>query len=101
MLDVARETYKENVGDIFELNRNLSEKHNLPLVLVHQGGNFIFALKKNDVSGDLPDGFLNAVFKKGKWMFSSMELVRFFTPLSARLTIPVEKIECQDEGRIR
>ncbi|KAH6917711.1 DNA mismatch repair protein MutS [Coprinopsis sp. MPI-PUGE-AT-0042] len=34
LLDVARETYKENVGDIYELNHSLSEQHDLPLVLV-------------------------------------------------------------------
>ncbi|EKM60519.1 uncharacterized protein PHACADRAFT_246517 [Phanerochaete carnosa HHB-10118-sp] len=32
--DVAREVYKENVGDIFSLSNALSEEHDLPLILV-------------------------------------------------------------------
>ncbi|KAF8972583.1 muts domain V-domain-containing protein [Flammula alnicola] len=74
LLDVARETYKENVGDIYQLNRTLSEEHNLPLTLVYQETGFVFALKKNDLDGELPKGFVNVVIKKGRWVFSSMEL---------------------------
>ncbi|KAJ3510448.1 hypothetical protein NLJ89_g4672 [Agrocybe chaxingu] len=74
LLDVARETYKENVGDIYHLNRVLSEEHNLPLTLVYQETGFVFALKKKDLEGELPKGFVNASMKKGRWMFSSMEL---------------------------
>ena len=75
LLDVARETYKENVGDIYQLNRTLSEEHSLPLTLVYQENGFVFALKKTDLDGDLPRGFVNATNKKGRWLFSSMELV--------------------------
>ncbi|KAF5312559.1 hypothetical protein D9619_003594 [Psilocybe cf. subviscida] len=74
LLDVARETYKENVGDIYQLNRALSEEHSLPLTLVYQESGFVFALKKTDFEGELPRGFVNATTKKGRWMFSSMEL---------------------------
>ncbi|KIM81717.1 hypothetical protein PILCRDRAFT_97607 [Piloderma croceum F 1598] len=78
LLDVARETYKENVGDIYDLNRTLSEKHNLPLTLVYQeNGGFVFALKKSeleDVGGQLPRGFVNVTMQKGRWLFSSLEL---------------------------
>ncbi|KAH9949472.1 muts domain V-domain-containing protein [Amylocystis lapponica] len=74
LLDVARETYKENVGDIFELNRRLSEEHNLSLSLVYQGTGFVFALKKSDLEGELPRGFVDVVMQKGRWLFSSVEL---------------------------
>ncbi|KAJ6630078.1 muts domain V-domain-containing protein [Mycena sp. CBHHK59/15] len=74
LLDVARETYKENVGDIFALNRTLSETHGLPLALIYQETGFVFTLRKNEVDGELPRGFINASFKKGKWAFSSMDL---------------------------
>ncbi|KAF8168490.1 muts domain V-domain-containing protein [Crassisporium funariophilum] len=74
LLDVARETYKENVGDIYQLNRTLSEEHSLPLTLVYQDTGFVFVLKKNDLEGELPKGFVNVALKKGRWMFSSMEL---------------------------
>lgn len=75
LLDVARETYKENIGDIYQLNRSLSEEHNLPLTLVYQETGFVFVLKKSDLEGELPKGFVNVTMKKARWMFSSMELV--------------------------
>ncbi|KAG5634920.1 hypothetical protein H0H81_000323 [Sphagnurus paluster] len=74
LLDVARETYKENVGDIFQLNRTLSEEHELPLTLVYQDTGFYFTLKKSDLDGELPKGFINVSMKKGKWVFSNMDL---------------------------
>ncbi|KIP02571.1 hypothetical protein PHLGIDRAFT_26530 [Phlebiopsis gigantea 11061_1 CR5-6] len=74
LLDVARETYKENVGDIFTLNSALSEEHGLPLTLVYQDSGFVFTLKKSDLEGELPSGFVNVSAKKGKWVFSSVEL---------------------------
>lgn len=74
LLDVARETYKENVGDIYALNTTLSEQHDLPLTLIYHDTGFVFSLKKFDVVEELPKGFINASLKKGKWQFSSMEL---------------------------
>ncbi|KZT68826.1 hypothetical protein DAEQUDRAFT_751159 [Daedalea quercina L-15889] len=74
LLDVARETYKEDVGDIFALNRDLSEVHNLPLSLVYQDTGFVFALKKTELEGELPKGFLDITVQKGRWLFSSIEL---------------------------
>ncbi|TFK71735.1 hypothetical protein BDN72DRAFT_764445 [Pluteus cervinus] len=81
LLDVARETYKENVSDIFELNRALTDKHDLPFALVYQEGGFFFTLRKTELEGPLPAGFINPNLKKGKWMFSSMELKK----LNARM----------------
>ncbi|KAJ7079998.1 muts domain V-domain-containing protein [Mycena belliarum] len=74
LLDVARETYKENVGDIFALNRTLSEAHGLPLSLTYHETGFVFTLRKTELEGELPRGFINAALKKGKWAFSSMDL---------------------------
>ncbi|KAK7688084.1 hypothetical protein QCA50_008454 [Cerrena zonata] len=75
LLDVARETYKENVADIFALNAELSKQHDLPLTVVNQETGFVFQLKKNDLDGsELPRGFINVVVKKGKYTFSSLEL---------------------------
>lgn len=87
LLDVARETYKENVNDIFQLSRTLSETHELSLAVVYQDGGFVFSLKKNDLDGELPKGFINVSMKKGKWFFSSMELVS--TNISAFSCHPV------------
>jgi DNA mismatch repair protein MSH4 len=84
LLDVARETYKENVVDIFELNRALSDKHQLPFQLVYQEGasGFVLALKKSDLEdgGKLPTGFINVTSQKGRLTFSTLELVSLFLP---------------------
>ncbi|KAJ7591554.1 muts domain V-domain-containing protein [Mycena floridula] len=77
LLDVARETYKENVGDIYSLCSTLSDAHSLPLTLMYQESGFVFCIKKTDLDecgGQLPKGFINPTLKKGKWQFSSMDL---------------------------
>ena len=80
MLDVARETYKENVGDIYALRNRLVEEHNLPFTLVYRDSDagFVFSIKKADLDeagGELPRGFIDATPQKGRWVFSSIELV--------------------------
>jgi len=89
LLDVARETYKENVGDIYQLNRTLSQTHDLPLSLVYQDTGFVFSLKKDALEGELPEGFINVTAKKGKYMFSSMDLVSFKTYISTHKRNPI------------
>ncbi|KAI0245681.1 muts domain V-domain-containing protein [Lactifluus subvellereus] len=75
LLDVARETYKENVGDIHALHHSLNEKHDLHIQLVYQESGFLFAVKKGDlVEGKLPWGFINQSMQRGRWLFTSMEL---------------------------
>ncbi|PIL30772.1 hypothetical protein GSI_06940 [Ganoderma sinense ZZ0214-1] len=79
LLDVARETYKENVGDIYALRNRLVEEHNLPFALVYRDSDagFIFSIKKadlDDAGGELPRGFIDATAQKGRWVFSSIEL---------------------------
>ena len=98
LLDVARETYKENIGDIYQLNRMLSERHNLPFMMVYQDTGFVFALRKADLEGELPEGFVNVVLKKGRWIFSSMELVRLFFSGTSYLSATLEEDECAYEG---
>ena len=80
LLDVARETYKENVGDIYALRNRLAEEHDLPFTLVYRESDsgFVFALKKTelqDAGGELPRGFVDVTAQKGRWVFSSVELV--------------------------
>ncbi|KAE9397228.1 hypothetical protein BT96DRAFT_860285 [Gymnopus androsaceus JB14] len=74
LLDVARETYKENVGDIYTLCNTLTGAHEIPLTLVYQETGFVFSLRKTDLEEELPKGFINVTLKKGKWQFSTMEL---------------------------
>jgi DNA mismatch repair protein MSH4 len=76
LLDVARETFKENVADIYELGRELSEAHGLPLALAYQDSGFIFQLKKLEAEGELPAEFINVTEKKGRVVFSTLDLVR-------------------------
>jgi DNA mismatch repair protein MSH4 len=100
LLDVARETYKENVGDIYQLSNHLSEQHKLPLTPVYQGSGFVFTLKKDELEGELPKGFINVAMQKGKWLFSSLELVgcQIVVETIRVLICGTEKNECQDEG---
>ncbi|KAI0044058.1 hypothetical protein FA95DRAFT_1497685 [Auriscalpium vulgare] len=74
LLDVARETYKENVGDIQALHRALVEQHDLPIALIYQDSGFAFAMKKGDLDGKLPSGFTNEAVQKGRYVFSSVDL---------------------------
>jgi len=77
LLDVARGTFKENVGDIYQLCHALSEQFSLPLTLVYQESGFVFALKKDELEDELPKGFINVSAQRGRWLFSSIDLVRF------------------------
>ncbi|KAL1952427.1 hypothetical protein VTO73DRAFT_1576 [Trametes versicolor] len=79
LLDVARETYKENVGDIYALRARLAEEHDLPLTLVYRDSDagFVFALKKTDLTdagGELPRGFIDVTAQKGRVTFATIEL---------------------------
>ncbi|GAB1520408.1 MutS protein msh4 [Rhizoctonia solani] len=97
LLDVARETYRENVTDIIELQEELSKEHDLPISMQWQDSGFVFVLKKGDVppgTKSLPRPFINASMKKnGKWLFSHLEL---HSRLIGRLLI--EKAKCAFEG---
>lgn len=74
-LDVARETFKENIGDIYQLAETLSRTHEMPLTLVYQETGFVFCLKKDEWDEEqLPRGFINPTMAKGKRLFTSMDL---------------------------
>lgn len=81
LLDVARETFKENVTDIYHLGRELSETHGLPLALVYRDSGFVFQLKKSEAEDDLPAEFINITQKKGRVMFSTLDLVSPFSKI--------------------
>ncbi|KAG6333660.1 hypothetical protein ID866_5430 [Astraeus odoratus] len=81
LLDVARETFKENVCDIMQLHSSLCEKYELPMILLYQESGFVFTLKKDGLEGELPKGFLNVTSQRGRWLFSSLELKK----LNARM----------------
>jgi DNA mismatch repair protein MSH4 len=79
LLDVARETYRENIEDIYKLNTSAAEEYNLPLSLVYKekGCGFWFTMRKDEASGQLPKEFLNVTTTGTKMVFSSLELVSF------------------------
>ncbi|KAG1809868.1 muts domain V-domain-containing protein [Suillus plorans] len=87
LLDVARETFKENVADIYQLNHALSERHSLPLTLVYQESGFVFALKKDELEDELPKGFINVSAQRGRWLFSSIDLKK----MNARMKDSLEE----------
>ena len=102
MLDVARETYKENVGDIHDLCTSLSTEHSLALSLtyIERGGGFWLTLAKDDLEGQLPRGFLNVTTKGAKYIFTTLELVRtiqWTTELRRTQPCRVEKTQCTNE----
>ncbi len=68
------------MGDIYALRNRLAEEHNLPFTLVYRDSDagFVFSIKKTDLDdagGGLPRGFIDAIAQKGRWVFSSIELV--------------------------
>ncbi|KAG8921608.1 MutS protein msh4 [Tulasnella sp. 408] len=76
LLDVARETYKENVGDILDLCKSLASDHELPFTptFVESAGGFWLTVRKDEVRGDLPRGCINVSSKGAKWKFTTLEL---------------------------
>lgn len=55
----------------------MSDTHALPINLIYQeNGGFMFTLKKSDLDEELPRGFINVTAQKGRWLFSSLDLVK-------------------------
>ncbi|KAG8977624.1 MutS protein msh4 [Tulasnella sp. 425] len=76
LLDVARETYKENVGDILDLCKSLASDHELPFTptFIESAGGFWLTIRKDEVQGELPRGCINVTSKGVKWKFTTLEL---------------------------
>jgi DNA mismatch repair protein MSH4 len=61
-LDVARETYKENLNDAFELCEDMKAKHGIEMGLQYSGGTFVFSVPKTELEDkELPRVFTNVV----------------------------------------
>ncbi|KZV81113.1 hypothetical protein EXIGLDRAFT_844900 [Exidia glandulosa HHB12029] len=76
LLDVARETFKEAVADVFALSRNVADIHGLPIAARYNSPEtgFCFTVKKSALEGDLPRGFVHATTRGQTVSFSSLEL---------------------------
>ena len=74
---------------------------------MYQDNGFIFQLKKAELEGELPTGFINVTEKKGRVTFSTLDLVSLWlgirtrSPFSSLLLITSsrrkEKAKCEDE----
>jgi DNA mismatch repair protein MSH4 len=78
LLDVARETYKENVDDILQLTQKVATEHDLPYVPVFNtsgaGLGFWLTVRKDEVP-ELRKGCIEVTGKGSKWRFTTLELV--------------------------
>ncbi|KZO99190.1 hypothetical protein CALVIDRAFT_404861 [Calocera viscosa TUFC12733] len=78
LLDVARETYKEDIAEVYALQRRLAEEHDLPIDLQWTENGFYFTVKKDEVpNGRFPKGFVDVSAKGTKWICSSMDLKKW------------------------
>ncbi|KAH8929217.1 hypothetical protein BT69DRAFT_1346041 [Atractiella rhizophila] len=78
LLDVARETYNENVTDCFELAEKLSQAHKFEIALQYSKNGYQFVSKNEDIDDRRvleKLGFKDISKKAGKTYFSSLELV--------------------------
>jgi DNA mismatch repair protein MSH4 len=71
------------------------------MTLVYQDSGFVFMVKKNDIDGRLPQGFINVAMQKGRWLFSSLELASQLIAVVSALNLYLisEEAQCQNEGR--
>jgi len=79
LLDIARETFKENVADIYALTRSVSDECGFTVHAQYLNNNngFWFYVKQKDMDGEkLPEGFIHSSVKGQSIRFSSLELVR-------------------------
>ncbi|KAL9935413.1 hypothetical protein V8E36_005761 [Tilletia maclaganii] len=77
LLDVARETYKENIKDIYDLAAELGETHQLPVTLKYAASGFVLELKTEHApeQRNLPREFINVVKNRSKtYTMSTLEL---------------------------
>lgn len=65
----------------------------MPMQLVYQESGFLFSIRRGDLAeGKLPWGFTNLSMQRGRWLFTSMELVsNSSTLINATLTLEYRK----------
>lgn len=72
--------------------------------MVYQDSGFVFQLKKSEAEGELPAEFINVTQKKGRVVFSTLDLVRlslsirdFLALVFTAVPYHKEKTKCEDE----
>ena len=121
MLDVAREAYRENVSDLFELTSSYAgnyikwnqisiltfiEKYDLPITCTFVNNAFNMMLKFSDIGGnELPKEFINVIKVNvnsrsnsenisGRYRFTTLELLKRNSRISDALS-EVYLLSCQ------
>lgn len=119
LLDVARETYKENLNDAFELCEEMKEKYGIEMGMDYGASGCVFFCSKAELEGkELPRIFINVVSplrvagrrvgadkreqnkKAKKFEFSSMDLKK----KNSRIQESVQEIflmRCVSRSRAR
>jgi DNA mismatch repair protein MSH4 len=75
LLDVSRETFKENVGDVLQLANQMTEELGFTVISTFKESGFIFSVKKSEADSGLPKVCINVTAKGETWVFSTVELV--------------------------
>ncbi|KAL8279193.1 hypothetical protein RQP46_008449 [Phenoliferia psychrophenolica] len=89
LLDVARETYKENLNDAFEMGESLATKFGLDISMTHTQNGFVFSCPNVELDEKpLPKMFIHPVKKGKKTEFTSMDLKK----KNARLAESVQEV---------
>ncbi|KAF9115307.1 hypothetical protein BGX27_008309 [Mortierella sp. AM989] len=88
LLDVARQTYKETINDIFEAVNRYAEEYDLSLKVQFNTtmGYYLSASIDQLEGGELPLIFINAVKKSKSLTFTTLELVKKNAKINDSLT---------------
>ncbi|KAJ3129702.1 MutS protein msh4 [Nowakowskiella sp. JEL0407] len=91
LLDVARQTYKETISDIYELINQYTEKYGLPMKSSYTPSlGFFMTTKSTTASGEkitmLPPEFINPVYKKNHIQCTTLRLVGLNDRIKESLT---------------
>ncbi|KIR80910.1 DNA mismatch repair protein MSH4 [Cryptococcus gattii E566] len=82
LLDVARQSYQENLQDIYDLESEVNRKYGLNCQIENVGGTFQFSIPSGQPEGLLPSEFIGIEKAKNKIRFSSQELLKRCAKLS-------------------
>ncbi|RHZ86046.1 hypothetical protein Glove_55g65 [Diversispora epigaea] len=88
LLDVARQTYKETVNDIYEIVENYNNQYEIPLKIQFSPSTGFYLSTSTDVLNEhqLPLIFINVCKKKKMLTFTTLELIKKNTKINDSLT---------------
>ncbi|WVQ74021.1 hypothetical protein IAR50_003602 [Cryptococcus sp. DSM 104548] len=77
LLDVARQTYQENLQDIYDLEKEVYTTYGTTCQVENKGSNFYFTVPADNIEDDLPNEFFGIEKMKNKLRFTNQELAGF------------------------